>query len=39
MTKKILAIALLTAAVALTGCNKPAPEAAVEGIADLSIRA
>ena len=34
MTKKILAIALLTAAVALTGCNKPAPEAAVEGVAE-----
>ena len=30
MTKKILAIALLTAAVALTGCSKPAEEAATE---------
>ncbi|MFC5577962.1 c-type cytochrome [Lysobacter niabensis] len=30
MTKKILAIALLSAAVALTGCSKPAEEAAAE---------
>jgi cytochrome c553 len=34
MTKQILAIALLTTAIALTGCSKPAEEAAVEGAAE-----
>lgn len=33
MTKKILAISLLTAAMALTGCSKPATEATAEGAA------
>jgi cytochrome c553 len=34
MTKQTLAIALLTTAVALAGCSKPAEEAAVEGVAE-----
>lgn len=34
MTKKILAISLLTAAIALAGCSKPAAEAPAEGVAE-----
>ncbi|HEU0307074.1 MAG TPA: c-type cytochrome, partial [Lysobacter sp.] len=34
MTKKILAISLLTAAIALAGCSKPAAEATAAGAAE-----